>query len=229
MRLDAILSRHGYCSRREARIWIHQGRVAINGTVAKSSSEKAEPVAVSIDGEPVEFPNGILAVFHKPVGFICTHDEEEGPTIYEWLPERWLARNPQVSSVGRLDKDASGVLLLTDQPELIHRWTSPKSGVPKVYEVTVGGELTPDLVTTFASGKFRLPGEDSPCRPARLEILGPHQARLELTEGRFRQVKRMFAFHNLLVTRLHRSRFASFQLEGLEPGQWRLVVEPGPG
>jgi 16S rRNA pseudouridine516 synthase len=223
LRLDAILSRFGYCSRRESRFWIRDGRVSVNGSPAKSPSEKADPSSVLIDGEPVDCPDGILAVFHKPPGSICTHDEEEGSTIYEWLPERWQARNPQVTSIGRLDKDASGVLLLTDQPELVHRWTSPKAGVPKVYEVEVSGALRPELVTLFESGTLRLPGEETACRPAKLEILSPHQARLELTEGRFHQVKRMFAAQGFQVTRLHRSQFGPFKLEGLEPGQWRLL------
>jgi 16S rRNA pseudouridine516 synthase len=223
MRLDAVLSRFGYCSRREARFWIRDDRVSVKGTLARSPAEKADPADVLIDGEPVDCPDGILAVFHKPTGLICTHDEEEGATIYESLPERWRARNPHVTSIGRLDKDASGVLLLTDQPELIHRWTSPKAGVPKLYEVSVSGELHPELIALFASGTLWLPGEDTPCRPARLEIVGPHEARLELTEGRFHQVKRMFAAKDLQVTRLHRSRFGPFDLGGLEPGKWRLV------
>lgn len=192
----------------------------------RSPSDKARPSDLLVDGQPIECPDGILAVLFKPAGYICTHKEGEGLTIYDLVPSRWLRRNPPVTSVGRLDKDTTGVLLLTDQGEFVHRWTSPRYEVAKVYEVTVDGQLVPELVEIFASGALQLEGEAKACLPAKLEIVSNHKARLELTEGRYHQVKRMFASQGLTVTRLHRSRFGEFDVNGLAEGQWRLVPYP---
>ena len=224
LRLDALLSRFGYCSRSEARAWIKAGRVRVGAVVAKSPSDKAAPGNVLVDGEPVEYPHGILALLHKPAGCVCSHDTGEGPTIYDLLPPRWLARNPPVTSIGRLDKDATGVLLVTDDGGLVHRWTSPKHKVAKIYEVTVAEDLPDGLAEVFAGGTLMLDGEDRPCLPARVEVLGPREARLEIIEGRYHQVKRMFASQGCPVVRLHRSRFGEFTLDGLASSEWRIIT-----
>jgi 16S rRNA pseudouridine516 synthase len=223
VRIDALLSRYGYCSRSEARAWIKAGRVQVGGKLARNTADKAEPAAVTIDGEPVEHPDGILALLHKPAGYVCSHDAGEGPTIYDLLPPRWLQRNPTATTIGRLDKDTTGVLLITDDGERVHRWTSPRHKVPKVYEVTVDADLPPNLRELFASGTLLLEGEAKPCLPAKLELLGAREARIELTEGRYHQVKRMFASQGCTVTRLHRSAFGIFKVENLAPGEWRVV------
>jgi 16S rRNA pseudouridine516 synthase len=222
-RIDAILSRYGYCSRSEARGWVHGKRVVARGTPVKSTADKAMVSEVLIDGQPVEHPNGILALLHKPAGYVCSHDAKEGPGVYDLLPPRWLKRNPAVTTVGRLDKDTTGVLLVTDQGELVQRWTSPKHKVPKLYIVTVDGELTPGLGEIFASGQLLLEGEEKSCLPAVLKPTGPRTAELEIVEGRYHQVKRMFASQGLTVTQLHRSRFGEFELGDLQPGNWRIL------
>ncbi len=222
-RLDQLLSSLGYCSRREAHAWVDAGRVMVNGVVAKRSDVRLDAGQVTLDGQALEAPDGLLAVLHKPVGYICTHDENEGPTIYELLPPRWLRRNPAVTSVGRLDKDTSGLLLITDNGALVHRLTSPKSVTEKVYEVTVDRDLDAALADVFASGTVMLRGEEKPCLPARLEITGARSATLTITEGRYHQVRRMFASQGWHVETLHRSRFGGHTLEGLQPGEWRLA------
>ena len=222
-RLDQILARHGYCSRSEARRLVRTGRVLINGELPKAHDTKVDITTVRVDGEPVEHPEGILVLLHKPAGFVCSHEASDGRPIYELVPERWLRRNPAVTSVGRLDKDTTGVLLITDQGTLVQRWTSPRHKVEKVYEATVDADLRPELVALFAAGTLQLEDEDKPCLPAKLEILGPREARLTLIEGRYHQVKRMFASQGCAVTRLHRSRFGNYALDGLEPGQWRVL------
>jgi 16S rRNA pseudouridine516 synthase len=222
-RIDAILSRFGYCSRSEARLWVRGGRISIDGQPVKSSSDKALPENVIVDGMPIESPNGLLALLHKPAGYVCSHDEREGKTIYELLPPRWLRRNPAVTTVGRLDKDTTGVLLITDVGELVQRWTSPRHKVAKVYEVAVDRDLNPELAKIFSSGELRLEGEDKPCLPAKLEILNPREARLELMEGKYHQIKRMFASQGYDVLKLHRSRFGDFELGDLRPGQWQAL------
>ena len=231
LRLDALLSRFGYCSRSEARAWVKAGRVLVGGAPAKSPSDKAAPTNVLVDGEPVEHPHGILALLHKPAGCVCSHDTDEGPTIYDLLPPRWLARNPPVTSIGRLDKDATGVLLVTDDGALVHRWTSPKHKVAKLYEVTVAEDLPSGIAEIFAGGMLMLEGEAKPCLPARVEVIGPREARLEIIEGRYHQVKRMFASQGCPVVRLHRSRFGNFTADDLAPGEWRIISPqvPEPG
>lgn len=222
-RLDQLLSSLGYCSRREARTWVDDGRVTVGGEPADDSGARVDEASVRVDGEPLDQPDGLLVLLHKPLGLVCSHDGREGPNVYTLLPERWRRRNPVVTSVGRLDKDTSGLLLLTDQSPLVHRLTSPKHKVPKVYRATVDRDLDPALVGRFAAGTLVLPGEDTPCAPAELTLDSPREARLTLTEGRFHQVRRMFAAAGATVLTLHRERFGQLDLAGLAPGEWRLL------
>lgn len=228
IRLDALLSRYGYCSRREAAGWIKAGRVTgRGGDVFKSSSEKAEPAEVLIDGEEVEYPQGIFVAFNKPCGYTCSHEEKEGDLIYDILPHRWQFRNPVVASVGRLDKDTSGLILLSDDGTLIHKFSSPKHHVEKIYEFTTSEDIPESCISLFAEGTLILPGERLPLKPARLEILSPRQGRLTLTEGRYHQVRRMMESQGASVVTLHRSWFGRLSLEelNLEPGDW-VEVDP---
>jgi len=225
-RLDQIFSRYGYGSRSEAKHWARAGRITVKGEVVKDTAEKADPFDVLIDGKPIEAPDGLLVLFHKPAGYVCSHDTREGANIYDLLPKQWLQRNPPVTSIGRLDKDTTGVLLLTDLGELVQRWTSPKHKVSKVYDVTVDGTLKPELVDLFAAGTLQLEDEDKPCLPAKLEILSPNTARLELIEGKYHQVKRMFGSQGCPVTKLHRSGFGDYTVDDLAIGQWRMVATP---
>jgi len=227
-RLDQILSRYGYCSRSEAAAWIRAGRVLVRGAPAVATDAKALPSDVLVDAQPIESPCGLLALLHKPAGCVCSHDGRDGPTIYDRLPARWPLRHPPVTSVGRLDRDTTGLLFLTDDGALVQRWTSPRHKVPKVYEVSVDADLRPELIALFASGTLMLDGEAKPCLPAKLEIVSAREAYLELIEGRYHQVKRMFANQGFNVTRLHRSRFGQFELGDLKPGQWRLLPLPVP-
>lgn len=222
-RLDQLLANLGYCSRSEARDFIDDERVTIDGIPAHSASQKANPAAVRIDDEPLDHPDGLLLLLHKPLGLVCSHDFREGPNIYSLLPDRWRRRNPQITSIGRLDKDTSGALLLTDQSPLVHRLTSPKHKVPKVYRATVDRDLSADLIAVFASGTLMLEGETHPCAPAELRLLGPREAELVLIEGRYHQVRRMFAACGAAVVTLHRSQFGPLTLGDLAPGQFRAL------
>lgn len=227
-RLDQILANFGYCSRSEARLFLRRGRVTVEGTVVKDPSEKFALASVRVDGQPLDCPDGLLAVFNKPAGYVCTHDRKEGPIVFDLLPARWLKRNPPATTVGRLDKDTTGVLLLTDQGALVQRWTSPHHKVPKVYEVTFEGEVKSELIRLFAAGTLLLEDDLKPCLPAKLELVSPQEARLELVEGRYHQVKRMFGSQGLNVTRLHRSHFGEHTVDGLQPGEWRPLPLPNP-
>ena len=220
-RLDQLLANLGYCSRREARAWIQAGRVTVRGAVVDDFGGKANAADVRVDGEPLAHPDGLLLLLNKPVGLVCSHDEREGPNVYSLLPTRWRARNPQVTSIGRLDKETSGLLLLTDQSELVHRLTSPKHKVPKVYRATLNADLAPSLIPLFASGTLKLKDEKDACAPADLKIVAAREAELTLTEGRYHQVRRMFASQGAEVLTLHRAHFGPLDLGPLQPGQWR--------
>lgn len=224
-RIDQLLSSLGYCSRREARAWIEAGRITMRGATADDPGKRVSPEDVQVDREPLDHPDGLLVLLHKPIGVVCSHDTREGPGVYDLLPERWRRRNPAVTSIGRLDKDTSGLLLLTDQSALVHRLTSPKHKVPKVYRATVDRDLSPELGPLFAGGTLQLADEDKPCAPAQLRILSAREAELTLTEGRYHQVRRMFAAPGprlaSAVLTLHRTRFGDLELGDLPAGRWR--------
>jgi 16S rRNA pseudouridine516 synthase len=220
-RIDQLLANLGYCSRREARAWLAAGRVAVRGELADDPAKKVSSADVTVDGEAVDHPDGLLLMLHKPTGLVCSHDEREGANVYSLLPERWRQRNPQVTSIGRLDKDTSGLLLLTDQSALVHRLTSPKHKVPKIYRATVDRDLTPDLVPAFASGTLTLAGEKEPCAPAELQLISAREAEVTLIEGRYHQVRRMFSAFGATVLTLHRTHFGKLELGDLPAGTWR--------
>lgn len=220
-RLDQVLASLGYGSRREVQAIVADRRVTIDGDTAVDAAQKVAPAQVRIDGDPLDHPEGVLVMLHKPAGLVCSHDAREGPNVYSLLPDRWRRRNPGVTSVGRLDKDTTGLLLLTDLTGLVHRLTSPRHKVPKVYRVSVDRPLAPDLVNLFAAGTIQLDGEASPCAPATLRIDTSQDAEVTLTEGRYHQVKRMFAACGLTVLTLHRIRFGDLELGDLPPGHCR--------
>jgi 16S rRNA pseudouridine516 synthase len=222
-RLDQLLSSLGYASRRELGRFLMDHEVLVNGEPAGRGEDKVSPESVTVNGEPLLGVEGLLALFHKPTGYVCTHSDREGKTIYDLLPEQWSRRNPAVNSVGRLDKDTSGLIVITDQGSLIQRYTSPKSQIEKVYLATVDHKLEPELIQTFASGEITLNGEEKPCLPAKLKILDEYKAEVTLIEGRYHQVRRMFASQGWEVVSLQRTHFGEYDLTDLAEGKWRLL------
>ena len=210
----------GYGSRKEVRAWIEAGRVTFRGSAETNPGTHVEPGDVRIDGEPLDHPGELLLLINKPVGRVCSHNSAEGPSVYGLLPERWQRRNPAVTSVGRLDKETTGLLLLTDCSALVHRLTSPKNKVPKTYRATLDREPPAEAEAIFAEGRCLLTGEETPCAPATLRRVGPKIAEVVLTEGRYRQVRRMFASLGCEVLELHRSQFGDLELGSLAPGAW---------
>jgi len=161
-------------------------------------------------------------MLHKPVGYTCS-TKDTGRLIYELLPPRFRLRNPPLSSVGRLDRDTSGLLLMTDDGALLHTITSPKSHLPKVYRAELAQDLRGDEGAIFATGELLLESEKQPLAPATLRALGPRLAELVLVEGRYHQVRRMFAAVGNHVQALQRTAIGGLDLGELEPGQWRLL------
>jgi len=230
-RLDALLSRLGLTTRADAARFIAERVVTTDGaratTRATSGKAKARAADVRVDGETLEHVDGLLIAMHKARGVVCSHDVREGTSVYDALPERWRRRKPGIESVGRLDKDTSGLLLLTDDGALVHALTTPKKEIGKWYRVKTDKSIPRDAVEVFASGELTLEGETKACKPAVCELMDDEtEARLRLTEGKFHQVKRMFAFFGCTVIELHRESFGSLTLERagvLEPGDFTTL------
>jgi len=218
----------GYGSRKEVTAMFREGRIThANGEVLYADDaldEHASHEEVRVDGEPLDPPPGLLLMLNKPVGYTCS-TKDKGHVVHELLPPRFALRDPALSTVGRLDRDTSGLLLLTDDGALLHRITSPKSHVPKVYEATLARPLRGDEAEIFASGRLRLESEVEPLLPAELEVLEPWRARLTLHEGRYHQARRMFAAVGNHVETLHRASVGALTLGDLVAGEWRVLGE----
>jgi 16S rRNA pseudouridine516 synthase len=230
LRLDRLLSNLGYGSRREVQQLIWAGLVTLDGAVIDDSDQKVFVKAdlatrMLVDGEPLDPPPGLALMMNKPLGVTCSH-KELGPLVYGLLPERWRRREPAISTVGRLDKDTSGLLLMTDDGALLHKIISPRSNVSKRYDVTLDRPLRGDEVKLFASGTMMLDGEDKPLLPARMEVASDKRAFVTISEGRYHQVRRMFAAIGNHVNALHRDRIGGLALpDDLKPGEYRLLTE----
>jgi 16S rRNA pseudouridine516 synthase len=221
-RLDKILSNGGYCSRKQALRFLKDHEVTADGKHVISPADKVDASKVLIDNEPLDHPNGIFILLNKPTGYVCSHDIADGRLVYELLPEQWMYRNPVPSTIGRLDKDTTGVILITDNTKLIHVLTSPKRTIDKVYQVTVDKPLSNELIESFASGNLLLKDETKPCLPAKLIIIDDTHAEITLHEGRYHQVKRMFEAVGKEVVYLKRLSMGCLSLDpSLAPGQYR--------
>lgn len=220
-RLDRILSSRGYCTRSQAAGFLRRNDILFDGAAVKRTDDKVDPARLTINGEAVD-AESLLIALNKPVGYVCSH-RDDGKLVYELLPDRWLHRNPPITTVGRLDKDTSGLLILTDDGKLVHQLTSPKKHVPRVYLATLDRDLRGDETEEFASGKLMLEGEDAPLLPAEFQAIDKRTARLTLHEGRYHQVRRMFAAVGNHVVTLHREKFGALQLGDLAEGQWKPV------
>jgi 16S rRNA pseudouridine516 synthase len=228
MRLDRLLANLGYGSRREMQILARNGRIKLDGAIMRDIEQRAAidpdlPERLTINGEPLDPLPGLVIMMHKPLGVTCSH-KEAGPLVYRLLPDRWRLRDPAISTVGRLDKETSGLLLLTDDGALLHRIISPKHNIAKIYRAELESFLRGDEGDIFASGRLMLDGEEKPLAPAKLSPVGPHEAILTLHEGRYHQARRMFAAVGNHVTRLHREALGGLALDAtLEPGEFRLL------
>ena len=230
LRLDRLLANMGYGSRREVQQLARAGLVTLDGTAIEDADQRIAvtrdlPERMRIRGKPLDPPPGLALMLHKPLGVTCSH-KEAGPLVYSLLPERWRHRDPAISTVGRLDKDTSGLLLMTNGGALLHRIISPRAQIPKRYQVTLDRPLRGDEASIFAAGTLLLEGEDKPLLPARMEAHSGTSASLTITEGRYHHVRRMFAAVGNHVTALHRDRIGELTLpEDLQPGQYRLLDE----
>ena len=222
MKLVKLIANLGYGSRKEVAAMFRDGRITDADGEVLYADDRVEHAAIRVDDAPLDPPAGLALMLHKPTGYTCS-TKDPGRVIYDLLPPRYRLRSPLLSPVGRLDRDTSGLLLMTDDGQLLHRIVSPKSHLPKVYEATLASDLRGDEAAVFASGTLMLESENTPLAPATLEVLGPRRSRLTLTEGRYHQVRRMFAAVGNHVEALHRSRIGGLALDELPAGQWRAL------
>ena len=231
-RVDRLLGSMGYGSRTEMARLGKAGGIVLDGVELTDVSKRIAvtpdlPSRMEIDGQPLDPPPGLVMMLHKPLGMTCSR-KEDGALVYDVLPDRWRRRDPALSTIGRLDKQTTGLLLLTDDGDLLHRVISPKRHVAKVYRATLARPLAGTEVELFAAGGMVLEGEDKPLAPAALEVLSPTEARLTVTEGRYHMVRRMFAAVGNHVEALHRERVGGLALpDDLAPGEWRLLDSAG--
>ena len=225
LRIERILSNRGYCTRSQADDFLHDHVVTHKGVRLARSGVQVDPQELLMDGNPLD-PETLYVVFNKPAGYICSHGDAgpvQAPLVYDLLPERWTLRNPVVTTVGRLDKDTTGLLLLSDDGTWVHRLTSPKHHVPRVYVATVEKPLDASLVATFASGTMLLKDDHRPLLPAQLEITGECECKVTVHEGRYHQVRRMFALVGNHCMSLARTHYGKLELTDLAEGKFRFV------
>lgn len=228
-RIDKLLASMGYGSRSEMARMAKAGGIALDGVELADASARIAvtpdlPQRLQIDGQPLDPLCGLVILLNKPLGMTCSH-KEDGPLVYDILPKRWRDRDPAISTIGRLDKQTSGLLLMTDDGALLHRIISPKRHVKKTYRARLARPLAGTEGAVFASGRLMLEGEEKPLAPAELVVVSRTEALLTVTEGRYHQVRRMFAATGNHVEALRRERLGGLSLpDGLAPGQWRLLT-----
>lgn len=223
VRLDKYLADAGAASRQEARGLIRAGRVAVDGAVERRPEAKLDPACrtVTLDGEPLSWAAHRYYMLHKPAGVVTATSDRAEKTVLDLLPPP-LRRG--VVPAGRLDKDTTGLLLLSDDGDWVHAVISPRRHVKKVYLAETDGTPAPEDCVAFAQGITLRDG--TACLPARLEILGPGRCRVTVEEGKYHLVRRMLASVGAPVTALHRVRIGDLALdEALAPGEFRALTE----
>jgi 16S rRNA pseudouridine516 synthase len=231
VKLAQILFSQGFGTRRACEGLVAGGFVAIGGRLHDDPFEDLDPVGLvlTVEGKPWPYHATALIALNKPAGYECSKKPRHHPSVYSLLPPPLLRRD--VQCVGRLDEDTTGLLLFTDDGTLLHRWTSPKHHVPKVYDVSCKHAVTADQVARLREGVVLLddpkPVQALAAEPWDGAAAGLHGLRLTLAEGKYHQVKRMLAAVGNRVEALRRSRFGALELPAdLAPGAWTWLAGP---
>jgi len=222
-RLDKFLCDSGVGSRSQVKQIIKSGRVEVDGAVCRIADVKIDPKTqcVTLDGQVLGGKRRIVVMLNKPAGFVTSTDDHDGITVMSLLPPELTDQD--LKPVGRLDKQTEGLLLFTNDGDLLHRLISPKKDVPKVYYARHEGTATADDVKAFAEGLTLRDG--TVCRPAVLEPLGEGESRITVCEGKYHQVRRMMASRNMTVLYLKRQKEGTLGLGDLKRGQIRELTE----
>ncbi|HEU6448954.1 MAG TPA: pseudouridine synthase [Verrucomicrobiae bacterium] len=225
IRLQKFLAEAGVASRRAAEQFILDGRVSVNGQIVRLLGSKVDPLhdKVTVDGKPIRAKKKLYIALHKPRGCVCSRkDELNRPTIYELLPKEW----ENVQTVGRLDFNSEGLIFLTNDGQFALRLTHPRYGVRKKYVATVDGKIEPEILEKFTRGIYD-GGEKLKAEKAWILSATKSQSvvELELTEGKNREVRRLFESQNFTVKRLQRTQIGKIKLGELKLGKWRALTE----
>ena len=222
-RLDKFLCDSGAGTRSQVKQLLKAGRVTVDGKTEKDPGRKIDPAAnaVQLDGSAMGGYARRVVMMNKPMGYVTATEDAKEKTVMELLPEQM--RHWDLKPIGRLDKQTEGLLLFTNDGELLHRLISPKKEVPKVYYARHEGQGTEEDAAAFASGLTLRDG--TVCLPAKLEPLGPGESRITVCEGKYHQVRRMMASRGMTVTYLERIREGALTLEGLSRGRTRVLTE----
>jgi len=222
-RIDKVISSQVGYSRKEVKELIRQKRVLVNGEIIFKSDIKIDSYKdkISIDGEEINVKKYIYLMLNKPKGYISATTDRSMATVLDLVPEEYLHRN--LFPAGRLDKDTTGLMIITDDGDFAHNILSPKKHVRKVYEVTIDIPVNEEMVNGFKAGIILNDGE---CKSALLEITGMNTCIVTLVEGRYHQIKRMFGCYGANVTSLHRVSMGNFNLPSdLSSGECREFTE----
>ena len=208
-RIDKIIASQGLYSRSDVKYLVKHKRVAVDGEAVTSSSRKADPEVsvITIDGKPLIFKKQLYLMLHKPQGYVSATEDKTQPTVLELVPQAYKGR--ELFPAGRLDKDTTGLMLLTDDGVLAHNILSPRKHVQKVYRVELDIPVTKEMQEGFAAGGQL---NDGVCKAAKLVILGEKTAEVTLREGRYHQIKRMFGCFGAKVVSLHRLAMGNLYL-----------------
>jgi 16S rRNA pseudouridine516 synthase len=223
MQLERLLRSQGFGSRPECRALIHNGKVCVGGILCDDPLAEFEPEGCrfSVDGTEWEFRKYAYILLNKPSNFECSHKPKFHPSVYSLIPKPLLIRG--VQAVGRLDEDTTGLLLMSDDGQFIHKYTSPKKKIPKVYDVTTKHALDDLQIQSLLQG-VKLNDEPEPVRAFACEILTDHVLRMTVTEGKYHLVKRMIAAAGNRVELLNRVSIGGLALAAdLGVGQWRWL------
>ena len=222
-RLDKFLCDSGAGTRSQVKQLLKAGRVTVDGKPEKDPGRKIDPAAnaVQLDGSAMGGYARRVVMMNKPMGYVTATEDAKEKTVMELLPEQM--RHWDLKPIGRLDKQTEGLLLFTNDGELLHRLISPKKEVPKVYYARHEGQGTEEDAAAFAAGLTLRDG--TVCLPAKLEPLGPGESRITVCEGKYHQVRRMMASRGMTVTYLERIREGTLTLEGLPRGKTRVLTE----
>ena len=222
-RLDKFLCDSGVGTRSQVKVILKAGRVQVDGKVEKDSSRKVDPAAqtITLDGEVLGGARRVVVMLNKPEGYVTATEDKNDRTVMELLPEEM--KHLDLKPVGRLDKATEGLLLFTNDGDLLHRLISPKKEVPKVYYARHEGQAGEEDVKAFAEGLTLRDGLE--CLPAGLEPLGPGESLITVCEGKYHQVRRMMASRNMTVLYLERRKEGLLELGSLPRGQVRELTE----
>ena len=222
-RLDKYLCDSGAGTRSQVKAMLKAGRVSVDGKVEKDNGKKIDPAAqlITLDGEILGGKRRVVVMLNKPAGFVTATEDPVERTVMEMLPAEM--KHLDLKPVGRLDKATEGLLLFTNDGDLLHRLISPKKEVPKMYYARHEGEATGEDIAAFQNGLTLRDG--TVCLPARLEPMGAGESLITVCEGKYHQVRRMMASRNMTVLYLERRQEGALALGDLPRGQVRELTE----